>query len=164
VQLATLLNASLLIVGTNGYVLGLHPTLLTTLWESSLPGSAFNIVSVLCTCSNPRDINPEFYVYAGCNGYTYRLTTMGDVVATNPLAGYGKHKVRLVLICRHYALVSMDTCWPWGPPSDYSMFTDPQLQALASGEEAVRPAVEGEVVISLNSEVGFIYLTFFYVH
>jgi hypothetical protein len=95
VRLATLVNASLLIVGTNGYVLGLHPTSLTTLWERSLSGSGFNIVSVLCACSNPREINPEFYVYAGCNGYTYRLTTTGDVVATNPLTGYGKHEVRL---------------------------------------------------------------------
>ena len=87
VRLAQPQDGSLLLVGTNGYVLGLNPASLNTSWQTSLPDCGYDVVSVLCANGS---------VFAGCNGYVYRLHQgTGEVLSANSLAGRGDHEVRL---------------------------------------------------------------------
>ena len=87
VRVASLFDASLLVAGTNGYVVGLDPTTLVTRWTRSLPESGYNITSVL---------GIDKAIFAGCNGFIYRLNPEnGTVDAHNDLKGYGNHEVRL---------------------------------------------------------------------
>jgi hypothetical protein len=58
------------------------------LWNRSLPGCGYNVVSVL---ANNGDI------YAGSNGYVYKLDSNGKILATNNLPGRGSHEVRLAI-------------------------------------------------------------------
>ncbi|KAF7340893.1 Phosphatidylinositol-specific phospholipase C domain-containing protein [Mycena sanguinolenta] len=89
VRLAASADGSFLFVGTDGYVLSLNPTTLDTLWQTSLPGCGYNIVSVLHTGG---------IVYAGSNGYVYRLDpSNGQVLYTNGLDGLGHNEVRLAM-------------------------------------------------------------------
>ncbi|KAF8208988.1 quinon protein alcohol dehydrogenase-like superfamily [Mycena galopus ATCC 62051] len=89
VRLAASADGSFLFVGTDGYVLSLNPTTLSTLWEISLPECGYNIVFVLYTGG---------IVYAGSNGYVYRLDpSNGEVLYTNGLDGFGHHEVRLAM-------------------------------------------------------------------
>ena len=87
VRLAQPQDGSLLLVGTNGYVLGLNHTSLNTSWQTSLPKCGYDVVSVLCANGS---------VFAGCNGYVYRLDQgSGAVLSTNSLSGRGDNEVRL---------------------------------------------------------------------
>lgn len=95
VRLASPAGSSVLIVGTNGYVLGLDPSSLSTKWSTSLPNSGSEVVSVLCGVNG---------AYAGSNGYVYCLDPdNGKIKATNTLPGYGKHETRL-------GLTTSDSC------------------------------------------------------
>lgn len=87
IRLAQPEDGSLLLVGTNGYVLGLDPTSLNTLWQTSLLHCGYEVVSVLCANGS---------AFAGCNGYVYRLDQgSGEVLSTNSLVGRGDYEVRL---------------------------------------------------------------------
>ncbi|EDR05916.1 uncharacterized protein LACBIDRAFT_329421 [Laccaria bicolor S238N-H82] len=84
IRLAQPEDGSLLLVGTNGYVLGLDPTSLNTLWQTSLLHCGYEVVSVLCANGS---------AFAGCNGYVYRLDQgSGEVLSTNSLVGRGDYE------------------------------------------------------------------------
>ncbi|PGH17311.1 hypothetical protein AJ79_01195 [Helicocarpus griseus UAMH5409] len=85
VRLATNPQGTLLVAGTNGYVIGLDPLTLQIWWYKGLSGGS-NPVSVLCDCNG---------VYAASNGYVFLLNTVGRQLKNNPLRGYGKHETRL---------------------------------------------------------------------
>lgn len=87
VRLAAPLDESLLVASTHGYVIGMDPTSLHTRWSVDLPGSGYEVVSVLCAKGG---------VYVGSNGFVYLLDPgNGHVKATKELSGYGDHEVRL---------------------------------------------------------------------
>lgn len=76
-----------LAVGTDGYAIGLDPKSLVTEWQTSLPGSGHEVVSVLAG---------DGMIYVCSNRYAYELAAeTGAVNATNGLSGLGKHEVRL---------------------------------------------------------------------
>jgi hypothetical protein len=54
----------------------------------SLPGCGYNVVSV---------VTANGYIYAGSNGYVYKIDTNGAIVATNNLSGLGYHEIRLAI-------------------------------------------------------------------
>lgn len=60
----------------------------TSRMRISLPGCGYNIVSVVCA---------NGYIYAGSDGYVYKLDTNGTILATNNLSGRGFHEVRLTV-------------------------------------------------------------------
>lgn len=87
VRLAASGDASLLVAGTNGYVVGLDAISLGTKWSVSLPGTSYYVTSVICVNGS---------VYAGSYGRVFRLDPAnGKIVHTNFLSGYGSHEVRL---------------------------------------------------------------------
>lgn len=87
VRLAASEDASLLVAGTNGHVVGLDATSLSTKWYVSLPGTSYHVTSVLCVNGS---------VYAGSHGHVFRLDPAnGNIARTNPLPGYSSHEVRL---------------------------------------------------------------------
>ena len=87
VRLAASEDASLLVAGTNGYVVGLDAIFLGTKWSVSLPGTSYYVTSVVCGNGS---------VYAGSHGHVFRLDPAnGKIVCTNSLSGYGYHEVRL---------------------------------------------------------------------
>lgn len=89
VRLTALLDGSMLIAGTNGYVVGLDPITLASKWTQDLKGSGYHETSVSCTKDS---------VYAGCNGLVLRLDpSNGHELCRNELKGYGYHEVRLDL-------------------------------------------------------------------
>ncbi|KAF8316040.1 hypothetical protein DL93DRAFT_2226971 [Clavulina sp. PMI_390] len=62
---------------------------LQTYWQTSLPGSGFEVTSTLVSGPN---------VYAASNGYVYRLDSeTGQVMEENPLRGRGNYEVRLAI-------------------------------------------------------------------
>ena len=88
IRLATANSGTLLLVGTNGYVVAMDAISLGIEWGTSLPGSGYEVVSLLVESDD---------IYAGTNGYVYRLDLRGDVKASNSLSGYGEDETRLAL-------------------------------------------------------------------
>jgi hypothetical protein len=87
VRLALAQEGDELFVGTNGYALGLNPSTLATVWQTSLPGCGYNIVTPLAG---------DEVVYLGSNGYVYEVNASnGNVNVTNGLSGIGRNEVRL---------------------------------------------------------------------
>ena len=87
VRLAAFEDASLLVAGTNGFVVGLDAISLGAMWSVSLPGTGYHVTSVLCV---------DGRVYAGSHGHVFRLDPAdGKILHTNSLLGYGSHEVRL---------------------------------------------------------------------
>lgn len=86
VRLAASDDSSLLIAGTNGYVVGLNVQSLQAQLTRDLPNSGYDVTNV--SCVNGR-------VYAGCNGHLHRLDiSNGNVEAHNPLSKHGHNEVR----------------------------------------------------------------------
>lgn len=89
VRLAVSSDGSFLLVGINGLTLSLNPNNLSTIWQTSLPGSGNAVTSVLCAGGS---------AYAGSNGHVYRLNpTNGSVLYHNGLPERGEHEVRLAM-------------------------------------------------------------------
>ncbi|OCL04859.1 Quino protein alcohol dehydrogenase-like protein [Glonium stellatum] len=89
VRLATPPSTSLLLIGISGWVLGLDPDSLRTRWAKGLPNCGHEVVSLIATSDT---------VFAGSNGYVYRLDlASGTLQATNPLPGYGNHETRVAI-------------------------------------------------------------------
>lgn len=87
VRLAAPPDASMLVVGTNGYVLALHPTTLVELWRYSLKDAGFAVVSVLYY---------NEWIYAASNGYAFRINpSTGIAEASNGLEDTGNYETRL---------------------------------------------------------------------
>jgi hypothetical protein len=96
VRLAAPADASLLIVGMNGHVMGLHPTSLVTLWETQLDANS-GVVSVLCAYGDTRETESKVYVYAGTSGRVYRLNPKGTIMGLpyDFTSWLGSYEVRL---------------------------------------------------------------------
>ncbi|KAF1963064.1 hypothetical protein CC80DRAFT_530924 [Byssothecium circinans] len=147
VRLASPVDASVLIVGTNGYVLGLDPDSLYTQWSTSLPDSGYELVSVLCGVNG---------VYAGSNGYVYRLDPdNGTVKARNNLPGYGKDETRL-------GLTISDSCLLVGI-NGYAFGLDPSTLVTrwttslpGCGEDIT--SVVGGVGLGFSACAGYLYM------
>lgn len=87
VRLSLNQDETLLTIGTNGYLIGLDPANVGTNWQTSLPGSGFNIVTPLAF---------DQVCYAGSDGLVYELdANSGAINATNGLSGMGNHEIRL---------------------------------------------------------------------
>ena len=79
-------NADVLFVGINGYVAALPSEQLDTiLWYNDMKGSGHGVTSVAGGVG---------VVYAGCNGYVYRIDGSGKTTHTNNLSGTGEDEVR----------------------------------------------------------------------
>jgi hypothetical protein len=95
VRLAISGDSNTLLVGTNGYVVALDTSDLddnrSPKWQTSLPGSGYNIVDVLADSAG--------FVYAGSQGNVYKLDpTNGAILEHNELSGMGYGEVRLALL------------------------------------------------------------------
>lgn len=89
VNLAPSLNNQTLLVGVNGYAKSYGLMDFKFQWESSLRNSGFDVVNVL---------GGDRVVYAGSNGYVYRLDeTTGRELNRNDLPDGGHHVVRMAL-------------------------------------------------------------------
>lgn len=88
VRLAMSTDGSTLYVGTDGYALALAASDLTTRWQTSLPSTGSNIVSVLYA---------NGYLCTGSNGHVYKLDGNGKIVASNNLPDRGRHEIRFAL-------------------------------------------------------------------
>jgi outer membrane protein assembly factor BamB len=87
VRLAIARDQSVVLVGTNGYALGLNPQNLNTTWSISLPGCGYKTTSVL---------ESDGVAFLGCNGQVYRINiTTGELLSHNDLPGMGNHEVNL---------------------------------------------------------------------
>ena len=75
-------------VGTDGYALSLASSDLTTKWQTSLPDTGDNDVSVLYW---------NGVLYAGSNGFVYKLDSSGSIREKNPLKDRGNHPVSLAI-------------------------------------------------------------------
>ncbi|KAF8316033.1 PLC-like phosphodiesterase [Clavulina sp. PMI_390] len=88
-RLALTLAADVLLVGIDGYALGLSPSSLGTNWQTSLPGTGYAVTSVA---------GGEGCCYAACNGYLYMLdASKGGVSHENNMSGTGLSEGRLAL-------------------------------------------------------------------
>ncbi|KAF8309373.1 PLC-like phosphodiesterase [Clavulina sp. PMI_390] len=88
-RLALTLAADVLLVGIDGYALGLSPSSLGTNWQTSLPGCGYAVTSVA---------GGEGCCYAACNGYLYMLdASKGGVSHENNMSGTGLNEGRLAL-------------------------------------------------------------------
>ena len=86
VRLAASGDGSLLIAGTNGYVVGLNAQSLQAQWTTDLPDSGYDVTNV--SCVNGR-------VYTGCNSHLYGLNIFnGNVEAHNPPSKHSHNEVR----------------------------------------------------------------------
>ena len=147
VRLASPVDASVLIVGTNGYVLGLDPDSLYTRWSTSLPGSGYEVVSVLCGAEG---------VYAGSNGYVYRLDQEnGMVQATNDLPGYGKHETRLGITIPNSCLLVGINGYAFG--LDPSTLGTRWIKSLPGCGTDITSVVGG-VAVGFAACAGYVYL------
>ncbi|KAF8309372.1 hypothetical protein DL93DRAFT_1773391 [Clavulina sp. PMI_390] len=91
VRLAISDNGWTLIVGIDGYVLGLNSSNLDTWWEKSLPKCGYNLVNVFAAGGGGVG-------YAACNGYVYSYNVSdGEIQKMNSLSGRGEHETRLSL-------------------------------------------------------------------
>ncbi|CAN7634706.1 PQQ-binding-like beta-propeller repeat protein [Phenylobacterium sp. LjRoot225] len=89
IRLALSGDGNTLLLGTNGYALGLDPTSLKTNWHKSLPDCGYNVVSVVANAA---------YAYFGSAGYAYLLDpATGDILHTNSMSGVGQQEVRFAL-------------------------------------------------------------------
>ncbi|WP_019961786.1 outer membrane protein assembly factor BamB family protein [Woodsholea maritima] len=87
IRMALSHDQSMLLVGTNGYAIGLDPDTLDTKWQTSLPSAGYDVVSVIAG---------ENGAYFASNGYAYLIDpATGDISHTNGLSGMGKHEIRL---------------------------------------------------------------------
>ncbi|KAF8309374.1 PLC-like phosphodiesterase [Clavulina sp. PMI_390] len=88
-RIALTLASDVLLVGIDGYALGLNPSSLGTNWQTSLPGCGYFVTSV---------VGGESCCYAGCNGYLYMLNAFsGTITNQNNMEGTGKAECHLVL-------------------------------------------------------------------
>ncbi|MBR9971657.1 hypothetical protein [Magnetospirillum sulfuroxidans] len=78
--------------GCNGHIQAVNISNFTTcLWSTpiTLPNALNTVTSVVASSQG--------YVYAGANGYVYKVNTEGQVLYSNPLTGTGNNEVRLAL-------------------------------------------------------------------
>lgn len=88
VRLAISPDGNSLYVGTDGYALALDAETMNTTWQTSLPHTGDNKISV--TCTNEQ-------VYAAGNGFVYGLDTAGSLIHSNGLPNRGNYEVRIAL-------------------------------------------------------------------
>ena len=85
VRLAGPTDASLLIAGCTGFVFGLDPISLNTVWKTAL-GTSNETTSVLCA---------KNAIYVTASGEVFRLDYHGKITNHNPLPGYSRYEARL---------------------------------------------------------------------
>jgi|GEM_PF-1881309 len=79
----------LLFIGTCGHVKAIDKRTGEDRWQTSLPGTGFEIVSVICE---------GFLIYAGSKGYVFGLDARtGAILWTNGLSGLGHEDMSLAI-------------------------------------------------------------------
>jgi len=105
VSLALAQNGALLVVGYQGYVLGLDPVSLAVQWSTSLPKTGYDVVTVkvYSTNSSADSTNSSVEsVYAGSAGRVFKIDPgSGVITQSNQLPGRGKKRIDL---CHHKLL------------------------------------------------------------
>lgn len=98
VSVALAQNGALLVVGYQGYVLGLDPATLQLQWARSLPKTGYDVVTVKVYSNKAGDE----YIYAGSVGRVFKLHPgNGIIVESNQLPGRGKKRIDF---CHHALL------------------------------------------------------------
>lgn len=98
VNITLSLDRSVVFAGIDGYVVALNALDISqTLWTNDMAGSGHDTVWMEAGLTNAADPNnPDFVVYASCNGYVYKINqTDGSQLAMNDLDGLGQHETRL---------------------------------------------------------------------